>query len=103
MFNAKNKSIMKFINVKIVTVGDVRSGISTTTGKPWASRTVLLRFEDETGESYISAAVDNEVWKQLGYSEGQSATLSLKFRTKRFLNGFVSNDIRIVVAPPTAQ
>ena len=94
---------MKFMNVIIAAVGDVRSGISTTTGKPWASRNVLLRFEDETGESYISTAVDKDIWEQLGFSEGQNATVSLKFRTKRFLNGFVSNDIRIVVAPPTAQ
>ena len=83
-------------NIKIVKVGEVRSGESTTTGKPWASRNILLAFEDETGESYINAVVDEDVWGQLGFAEGQVANLNLRFRTRRFLNGFVSNDIRLV-------
>lgn len=82
-------------NILIKKVGEVKSGTSETTGKPWASRNILLSFEDETGESYINAAVDNEVWNSLGLAEGQTASLHLRFRTKRFLNGFVSNDIRI--------
>ena len=83
-------------NIKIVKVGDVRNGTSSTTGKPWASRNILLAFEDETGESYINAVVDEEVWRQLGFAEGQVVSLNLRFRTRRFLNGFVSNDIRII-------
>ena len=83
-------------NIKIVKVGDVRNGTSSTTGKSWASRNVLLAFEDETGESYINAVVDEDVWKQLGFAVEQIVSLHLKFRTKRFLNGFVSNDIRII-------
>lgn len=83
-------------NILIKMVGDVKNGISETTGKPWASRNILLAFEDETGESYINAAVDSEVWSRLGYAEGQTVSLHLRFRTRRFLNGFVSNDIRIV-------
>lgn len=94
-FNSKLK-IMLVENILIKKVGDVREGTSDTTGKKWASRSVLLAFEDETGESYISAAVDNEVWKSLGYQEGQQVALHLRFRTKRFLNGYISNDIRIV-------
>lgn len=83
-------------NILIKRVGDVKSGTSDTTGKPWASRNILLAFEDETGESYISAAVDTDVWNRLGYAEGQTVSLHLRFRTKRFVNGFVSNDIRIL-------
>lgn len=83
-------------NILIKRVGDEKTGTSETTGKPWASRNILLAFEDETGESYINAAVDSEVWKSLGFVEGQTVSLNLRFRTRRFLNGFVSNDIRIV-------
>lgn len=84
-------------NIKIVQVGEVRSGTSSTTGKPWASRNVLLGFADETGESYISCAVDNDVWQRLGFAEGQIVNLHLRFRTKRFQNGYVASDIRIVI------
>lgn len=83
-------------NIIVKKVGDEKSGTSETTGKPWASRNILLGFEDETGESYINATVDSTVWKRLGHVEGQTVSLNLKFRTRRFLNGFVSNDIRIV-------
>ena len=86
-------------NITIKRVSDVHEGTSETTGKKWANRIILLAFEDETGESYISAAVDKAVWDSLGFEEGQQATLHLRFRTKKFLNGYVSNDIRIVKDP----
>ncbi|MBQ6192196.1 MAG: DUF3127 domain-containing protein [Bacteroidaceae bacterium] len=82
--------------IKIVTVGDVKSGVSTTTGKPWATRNILLGFEDETGESYLSVAVDSDVWQRLGYAQGDIANLHIRFRTRRFNNGFLANDLRIV-------
>lgn len=87
---------MKLSNVKIAAVSEVQSGISKTTGKPWASRAVLLNFEDETGENYLSAAVDAEVWQRLGFEQGQTVDLCLRCRTKRFNNNFIANDIRIV-------
>ena len=87
---------MKVENILIRRVGEVKSGTSETTGKKWVSRNILLAFEDETGESYISAGVDEEVWKSLGFQEGQTVSLNLKFRTKRFMSGYISNDIRIV-------
>lgn len=83
-------------NLLIKRVGDEKSGISETTGKTWSSRNILLTFEDETGESYINATVDSEVWNNLGHAEGETANLNLRFRTKRFLNGYVSNEIRII-------
>ena len=83
-------------NLLIKRVGDEKSGTSETTGKTWSSRNILLAFEDETGESYISAVVDSEVWKTLGHAEGETVSLNLRFRTKRFLNGYVSNEIRII-------
>ena len=87
---------MELSNIKIISVSDVRRGTSTTTGKPWASRSILLGFEDETGESYMYAQVDEDVWDKLGFEAGQVVTLNLKFRTKKFASGFIANDVRIV-------
>ncbi len=87
---------MELSNIKIISVSEVKRGTSTTTGKPWASRSVLLGFEDETGESYMFAQVDEDVWNALGYQAGQVVTLSLRCRTKKFSSGFIANDIRIV-------
>lgn len=93
---------MELSNIKVITVGEVRTGVSSTTGKPWASRNVLLGFEDEQGENYISAAVDADVWSRLGFGQGQIVRLNLRFRTNRFKGGFLANDIRIV-EPQNAQ
>ena len=83
-------------NILIKKVGEEKTGTSETTGKTWTSRIILLAFEDESGESYISAAVDSDVWRSLGFVEGQTVSLSLRFRTRRFVNDYIANDIRIV-------
>ena len=87
---------MELSGIKVISVSDVKSGKSSTTGKPWASRSILLGFQDETGESFMYAQVDEDVWKKLGFEAGQVVTLNLKFRTKKFASGFIANDVRIV-------
>ena len=87
---------MKVENIKVQLVGSLNQGISSTTGKSWANRNILLAFEDEDGEGYINAVVDEDLWKSLGYKEGDIASLNLRFRTKKFHSGYVANDIRIV-------
>lgn len=83
-------------NILIKKVGDVHKGESKTTGNPWANRNVLLSFEDEFGEGYINAVVKEDVWNQLGFHEGQTVSLNLRFRTNRFSSGYIANDIRII-------
>ena len=87
---------MELSNIKIINVSETKRGTSSTTGKPWASRSILLGFEDNTGESYVFAQVDEDVWNNLGFQVGDVVTLNLKFRTKRYVSGFIANDIRIV-------
>lgn len=87
---------MELSNIKIISVSETKRGISTTTGKPWASKSILLGFEDETGESYVFAQVDEDVWNGLGFQVGDVVTLNLKFRTRKFSTGFIANDIRII-------
>ena len=87
---------MKVENIKVQLVGSLNQGISSTTGKSWANRNILLAFEDEDGEGYINAVVDEDLWKSLGYKEGDIASLNLRFRTRKFSNNFIKNDIRII-------
>ena len=89
-------------NILIKRVGEVVSGVSPTTGKTWTSRSILLGWEDETGEAYINAQVDDDVWKSLGHQEGDTATLNLRFRTKAYRSGYITNDIRIIKEPSSA-
>ena len=89
---------MKVENLTIKKVGELKTGVSQATGNKWAIRSILLTWEDETGESYMCAIADDDVWKSLGYSEGDTATLNLRFRTKPHMSGYVSNDIRIIKA-----
>ena len=87
---------MKVEHIKVQLVGSLNQGISSTTGKSWANRNILLAFEDEDGEGYINAVVDEDLWKSLGYKEGDIASLNLRFRTRKFSNNFIKNDIRII-------
>jgi len=87
---------MVLSGIKIIRVSDTKCGTSETTGRSWASKSVLLGFEDETGESYVYVQVDEDVWKKLGFEAGQVVTLNLKFRTRKFASGFIANDIRII-------
>ena len=73
------------------------SGTSESTNEPWANYNLLLVFEDESGKNYINAVVDEDVWQQLGYEEGQVVSLNLRFRTKTLFSGFVKNDIRVFI------
>ena len=85
---------MVFNNVLIKKVGEAR-GTSQTTGDDWKKKLILLEFEDEFGKSYINASADCAEWDSLGYKEGEVVSLNLKFRTKAFMSGFVTNEIRI--------
>ena len=89
-------------NLLIKRVEDLRTGTSKSTGNSWASRNILLEWEDETGKAYINAVVDENIWQQLGYQEGDIATLYLRFRTQAKTSGFILNDIRII-HPQNAQ
>ena len=84
-------------NVIIKRVGEVKNGTSKSTGREWANREIILCFEDETGESYICAVVDENVWQKLDYKEGQMVSLNLRFRTSSRFSGYIANDIRVFI------
>ena len=84
------------VKAKIANVGDLAKGKSATTGKEWAQRRVLISFNDEEGDEYISAGVDEDVWQSLGLQVGQEANVRLKFYTRRQMSDYVSNNVRIV-------
>ena len=84
------------IKAKIAKVGELREGLSETTGKPWSQRRILLAFNDDEGDEYLMVGVDKDVWQNLGIQEGEEATVHLKFYTKRYLTDYVKNIIRIV-------
>lgn len=84
------------VEAKIANVSDLTEGISATTGKKWAQRRVLISFNDEEGDEYISVGVDEDLWQRLGLQIGQEANVRLKFFTRQQMSGYVSNNIRMV-------
>ena len=90
------------LQAKIAKVDDVKKGTSDTTGKEWAQRRVLLSFNDEEGDEYISVGVDEDIWESLGLQEGQEATVRLKFYTRKQMSGYVTN-IAKFINPQNAQ
>lgn len=90
------------LQAKIAKVDDVKKGTSDTTGKEWAQRRVLLSFNDEEGDEYISVGVDEDIWESVGLQEGQEATVRLKFYTRKQMSGYVTN-IAKFINPQNAQ
>ena len=84
------------LQAKIAKVDDVKKGTSDTTGKEWAQRRVLLSFNDEEGDEYISVGVDEDIWNRLGLQEGQEATVRLKFYTRKQMSGYVTNVAKFI-------
>ena len=84
------------LQAKIAKVDDVQRGTSDTTGKEWAQRRVLLSFNDEEGDEYISVGVDEDIWESLGLQEGQEATVRLKFYTRKQMSGYVTNVAKFI-------
>ncbi len=84
------------LQAKIAQIGDLAEGTSATTGKKWAQRRILLSFNDEEGDEYISVGVDEDLWQRLGLQIGQEANVRLKFFTKKQMSNFVSNHVRLV-------
>ena len=90
------------LQVRVAKVDDPKEGVSATTGKAWKQRNILLAFNDEEGDEYISVGVDEDTWRHLDLQEGQETTVRLKFYTRKLMSGYVSNVARIV-SPQTAQ
>ena len=84
------------LKAKIISVSEKYEGKSATTGRNWTSRSILLTFEDETGQSYINAQASEEVCLSLGLREGLETELNLKFRTSQWRNGYVETSVRII-------
>ena len=90
------------VNNLLIKRVEKREGKSKSTGNKWEDFVVILEFEDDFGKSYIVAVAEADYWNSLGYEEGQTVSLNLKFRTRTTVAGFVSNDIRIK-NPQTVQ
>ena len=84
------------LQAKIAKADEPQEGVSATTGKKWVLRRVLIAFDDEAGEEYISVGVDEDVWQKLGLQEGMETTIRLKFFTRQNTSGYVTNHVRIV-------
>ena len=83
------------IEATVKRVGELRTGTSKTTGNKWAIRDLLLSWNDETGENYISATIDAERLAGSGIEQGSTVRANLLFFTKLLPSGGVANDVRI--------
>lgn len=87
---------MKFENLQVKRVGELKTGTSKTTGKKWAFRDILLSWNDEAGENYISATIDAECFAGSGIEQGNTVQAVLAFHTRLLPSGAVANEIKII-------
>ena len=87
---------MKFENLQVKRVGELKTGTSKTTGKKWAFRDILLSWNDEAGENYISATIDAGLFEDAGICQGDSVQAEFTFHTRLLPSGAVANEIRIL-------
>lgn len=87
---------MKFENLQVKRVGELKTGTSKTTGKKWAIREILLSWTDDTGENFVSATVDGELFAGSGIEAGSTIQAELSFFTRLLTSGAVANEVRII-------
>lgn len=87
---------MKFENLQVKRVGELKTGTSKTTGKKWAFRDILLSWNDEAGENYISATIDAECFAGSVIEQGNTVQAVLAFYTRLLPSGAVANEVRII-------
>jgi len=87
---------MKFENLQVKRVGELKTGTSKTTGKKWAFRDILLSWNDEAGENYISATIDAECFAGSGIEQGSTVQAVLAFYTRLLPSGAVANEIKLL-------
>ena len=87
---------MKFENLQVKRVGELKTGTSKTTGKKWAFRDILLSWNDEAGENYISATIDAECFAGSGIEQGNTVQAVLAFYTRLLPSGAVANEIKLL-------
>ena len=90
---------MVLTNLQIKVVGELKTGTSKATGVTWASRNIVLGFQDEDGrDNYISCRCGENVWAANGaaLAVNDIVTARLLFYTRNYSSGFVGNDITIL-------
>ena len=87
---------MKFENLQVKRVGELKTGTSKTTGKKWAFRDILLSWNDEAGENYISATIDAECFAGSVIEQGNTVQAVLAFYTRLLPSGAVANEIKLL-------
>ena len=87
---------MKFENLQVKRVGELKTGTSKTTGKKWAFRDILLSWNDEAGENYISSTIDAECFAGSVIEQGSTVQAVLAFYTRLLPSGAVANEIKLL-------
>lgn len=85
---------MKFENLKVMRVGEVRSGIAPATGYEWSYQDLILSWQGVRGETNYICATSESV-KSYGLQVGDIITADLIFYTRLLSSGKIANHIQI--------
>ena len=79
-------------------MGDLKKGVSQSTGNEWQSRYIMLEWMDGEGTHRVWATLFNEqaehfVQQQIDVND--AVNVRLRFSTRSFRTGFVSTEVLI--------
>lgn len=86
---------MEIDNLKVMRIGDVRTGTSKATGNEWSVQDLILSWQDERGETNF-IRVTGESILCYGLEVGDTISANLNFRTRVLSSGLVVNDIKVI-------
>lgn len=79
-------------------IGEKKSGVSNSTGNPWLRQSLLLEWIDSEGTHRVWANLFNQevdLFDQQGFRAGEEAMVRLRFTSRSYTTGYVSNSVDI--------
>lgn len=86
------------IKARVKMIGEKKSGVSNSTGNPWQRKSLLLEWIDSEGTHRVWGDLFNQEvddFDQQGFKAGEEAMVRLRFTSRSFTSGFVSNSVLI--------
>ena len=93
---SKGQDIFEIRGVQVTYIDELREGVSSRTGAPWAVRNVNVRLQTGNQSDYMRLTFRGEMAKEAGRFVAGTTVLNVKVGFNLTSTRFQSNDINVV-------
>ena len=93
---SKGQDIFEIRGVHVTFIDELREGVSSRTGNPWAIRGVNVRLQTGNQSDYMRLTFRGEMAKEAGRFVAGTTVLNVKVEFNVSNGKFQSNDINVV-------